>query len=295
MVYEDVLSLIGNTPLIKIRKLVDENCATILAKLEMFNPSGSVKDRIVKYMVEKAEREGRITSGTILEASSGNTGISLAMIGAVKGYKVVIVMPESMSVERRKIIKSFGAELILVSDEDWKNGKAIDFARELAEKNGYFFLNQYENENNVWAHYETTGKEIIEQTGGKIDVFVAGIGTGGTIVGVGKRLKEFNPNIKIVGVEVSRDSKIQGLRNISLESSYKPPILDFSVIDEIVVVRDEDALKIRERLIKEEGLFVGLSSGANMFVALEKAKELGRGKVVVTVFPDSGNRYLSVL
>ncbi|MCS7094170.1 MAG: cysteine synthase family protein [Candidatus Aenigmarchaeota archaeon] len=291
---KDIFSLVGNTPLVEIKKIPEEGCATILAKLEMFNPSGSIKDRAVKYMLEKAMKEGKLSkTKTIIEPTSGNTGISLAMFGAALGYKVIIVMPESMSVERRKIIEAYGAELILVPDEEWRDG-AISFAKRLAEKNGYVILNQYENEANVLAHYETTGEEIIRQTGGKIDAFVAGIGTGGTIMGVGKRLKEHNPKIRIVGVEVYPNSKIQGLRNFS-NSDYKPPILDVSFLDEKVMIRDEDAFEMTKRLAREEGLFVGLSSGANMYVALQKAKELGEGKVVVTVFPDGGNRYLSVL
>lgn len=288
----NIIDLIGNTPLVKIKNLVSENDATIFAKLEKFNPSGSVKDRVAKYMIEQAEKEGKLKKGmTIIEPTSGNMGIALAMIGAVKGYKVKIVMPKSMSLERRKIIKAFGAELILIEDEKWRD-EAIEFTKNLAKEKGYFMPNQFENEINVLAHYETTGKEIIEQTQGKINIFVAGIGSGGTIMGVGKRLKEFNPKIKIVGVEPYPNSKIQGLKNFR-QSNYKPPIIDVTKIDEIVMIKDEDAFEMTKKLAEKEGLFVGISSGAAMHVALKKAKELGKGKTIVVIFPDGGEKYLS--
>lgn len=287
-----ILDLIGNTPLVKINKLSTKNSATILAKLEKFNPSGSVKDRIVLYMIERAEKEGKLKKGmTIIEPTSGNTGISLAMIGAIKGYKIKIVMPKSMSIEKRKILKALGAELILIDDKKWR-GEAIIFAKKLAKEKDYFLLNQFENPVNVLAHYETTGREIIEQTKGKIDMFIAGIGTGGTIVGVGKRLKEFNPKIKIVGVEPYLNSKIQGLKNFS-DSDYKPPVLNFSVIDEIERIHDRDAFKMTKELAKKEGLFMGFSSGAVMYIAIKKAKELGKNKTIVVLFPDGGEKYLS--
>lgn len=289
---KNIGDLVGNTPLVKINKLTGKNDATIFAKLEKFNPSGSVKDRIALYMIERAEKEGKLKKGmTIIEPTSGNTGISLAMIGAIKGYKVKIIMPKSMSIERRKIIQAFGAELILVREEEWRDA-AISFTKRLAKENGYYMPNQFENQANVLAHYETTGREIIEQTKGKIDMFITGIGTGGTIVGAGKRLKEFNPKIKIVGVEPYLNSKIQGLKNFS-DSNYKPPILNFSVIDEIERIHDHDAFKMTKELAKKEGLFMGFSSGAVMYIALKKAKELGKGKIIVVLFPDGGEKYLS--
>ena len=291
-VANNIIDLIGETPLLRINKFTKENEATIFAKLEKSNPGGSVKDRIAKYMIERAEKEGKLTKGKIIiEPTSGNTGISLAMIAAVKGYKIKIVMPETMSIERRKIIEALGAELIFVKEDEWRDA-AIGFTKKIAEKEGYCLLNQYENYANVLAHYETTGKEIIEQTGGKIDMFVAGIGTGGTIIGAGRRLKEFNPKIKIVGVEAYPDSMIQGLKNFS-SSNYIPSILDVKKIDEKIMIRDEDAFRTTRELAEKEGLFMGPSSGAAMYVALQKAKELGKGKVIVVIFPDSGEKYLS--
>lgn len=289
---ENIIDLIGETPLVKINKFTEEGDATILAKLEKFNPSGSVKDRIAKYMIERAEKEGKLTKGKIIiEPTSGNTGIALAMVAAAKGYKIKIVMPESMSIERRKIMKALGAELILINHNEWRDA-AIEFTKKIAEREGYFMPNQFENYTNVLAHYETTGKEIIEQANGKIDMFIAGIGTGGTIMGVGKRLKEFNPKIKIVGVEVYPDSKIQGLKNFS-SSNYTPPILDVNQIDEKVMIKDEDAFRTTRELVEKEGLFVGISSGAVMYVAIKKARELGKGKTIITIFPDGGEKYLS--
>ncbi len=289
MSVDSVLDLVGNTPVVKIKSLVGENDATVLAKLERFNPSGSVKDRVVKYIIEHAERTGVLAKGqTIVEATSGNTGISLAMICAIRGYKVKLVMPESASMERRKIMLSFGAELMLVEDEY----EAIRIAERLARENNYFHLNQFGNPLNVDAHYQTTGAEIIEQTGGKIDAFVAGIGTGGTIVGVGRRLKEYRSEIEIIGVEPKLKTKIEGTLNFT-DSGYKPPILDLNVINEVVRVKDEDALRVTRELAGTEGLFVGPSSGAAMYAALQKARELGKGKTVVVIFPDGGERYLS--
>ncbi len=291
-VAEDVLDLIGNTPLVRIKRLTKRGDATVLAKLEKHNPGGSIKDRVAKYMIELAEREGKLRKGmTIIEPTSGNTGIALAMIGIAKGYRVKIVMPESMSSERMKIMRAMGAELILVEEGEWRDA-AIGLAKELAEREGYFMPNQFENRANAIAHYETTGREILEQTGGKIDMLVAGIGTGGTIMGVGRRLREFNPRIRIVGVEAHPGSRIQGLMNFS-QIGYVPPILDASQLDEKVMIEDEDAFEMARELAHKEGLFVGPSSGAAMWVALQKAKELGEGKRIVVIFPDGGERYLS--
>jgi len=288
-----VLDLIGNTPLIRINKLTGKNDAIILVKLEKQNIGGSVKDRIAKYMIEQAEKEGKLTKNKIiLEPTSGNTGIGLAIVAAVKDYKIVFTLSESVSEERKKILKAFGAELILTPKEKGTDG-AIELAYKMAKKEPkkYFMPDQFNNPANVLAHYETTGKEIIEQTNGKIDMFIATMGTTGTVMGTGKRLKEFNPNIKIVGVEPYLGHKLQGMK--SLKEAYRPGIYNRKGMDEKVYIKDEDAHKTTRELALKEGLLVGMSSGAVMFVALQKAKELGKEKVIVVVLPDTGERYLS--
>ncbi|MEW6189650.1 MAG: cysteine synthase A [Actinomycetota bacterium] len=285
----DVLELIGNTPVVRINRMNPNPKATIYAKLEGFNPGGSVKDRIAKYMIEKAEEIGELTKDKIIvEATSGNTGIGLAFVGRLKGYRVQIVMPESMSIERRKVLRAYGAELILTPSEAGVSG-AYEEAGKLAKDPKYFMPDQFANPNNVLAHYETTGKEILEQVG-RVDVFVAGIGTSGTIVGVGRRLRENNPKIKIIGVEPYRKSKIQGLK--CLGEGFIPAIFDSEMIDEIAKVTDEDAFATARRLAKEEGLFVGMSSGAAMFEAMRQAQMMNGG-VLVVIFPDGGEKYLS--
>jgi cysteinyl-tRNA synthetase len=290
---KDVTELIGNTPLVKINKLVGENDAIVLAKLERQNIGGSVKDRIAKYMIEQAEKDGTLTKDKIiLEPTSGNTGIGIAIVAAVKGYKVMFAMPESVSLERRKILQAFGAEIILTPKEKGTDG-AIEYAYELARKepDKYFMPDQFNNPYNPLAHYETTGKEIIEQTDGKVDMVVAAMGTTGTLMGVSRRLKEFNPNIKIVGVEPYVGHKLQGMK--SLKEAYKPGIYDKKMLDEKVYIKDEDAFQTTRELALKEGLLVGMSSGAVMFVALQKAKELGKGKIIVAILPDTGERYLT--
>jgi cysteine synthase A len=289
MVANNVLNLIGNTPLVRIRRLTGENDATILAKLEMFNLSGSVKDRLVKYIVEDAERAGILRKGSVIvEATSGNTGIALSVIGCIKGYKVKVVLPKSASEERKRIIRSLDAELILADDEY----EAIRLADKLSRENGWYLLNQFGNILNVEAHYKTTGRELWEQSGGNLDAFVAGIGTGGTIMGVGKRLKENKPEIKVIGCEPDLDTKIEGMLNFT-DSNYKPPILDLELVDELVRVKDEDALEMTRAIARKEGLFVGISSGAVLHAALTKAKDLGKEKTIAVVFADGGGRYLS--
>jgi len=291
---QNILNTIGNTPLIKIEKINPNPRVNIFAKLEGQNPTGSVKDRIALAMIEKAEKSGLLTKDKIIiEPTSGNTGISLAMIGAIKGYKVKLIMPESMSMERRKIIRAFGAGLILVKEKEWRDG-AIKFTKDLARKDkNLVLLNQYENEVNIEAHYKSTGKEIIEQMKGKqIDVFVAGIGTGGTIIGVGKKLREKYPRLKVVGVQPKFGSKIEGLK--SLKEGYIPPILDLNLIDEIIEVKEKEAFKMNKNLAQKEGIFVGPSSGAAMDVALKVAQKLKQGNIVV-IFADRGEKYLSVL
>jgi cysteine synthase len=291
----NVLDLIGNTPIVRINKLTGKNDAIVLAKLERQNIGGSVKDRIAKYMIEAAEKEGKLTKDKIiLEPTSGNTGIGLAIVAAVKGYKIKFVMPESVSEERKKILRAFGAELILTSKEKGTDG-AIELAYKIAKKEAekYFMPDQFNNPANVRAHYETTGKEIIEQTNGKIDMLIAAIGTTGTVMGTGKRLKEFNPKIKIVGVEPYLGHKLQGMK--SLKEAYRPGIYNRKGMDEKVYIKDEDAFRTARELALKEGLLIGMSSGAVMFVALQKAKELGKGKVIVAVLPDTGERYLSTV
>lgn len=287
-----VLDSIGNTPLVKLETLNTNPRVRVFAKLEGNNPGGSVKDRIAFYMIRGAEEAGRIKKGdTILEATSGNTGIGLAMVGAALGYKVVLVMPECVSLERRKVLEAFGAELILSPGNEGTDG-AIKRARKMMEESsgGYFMPNQFDNPANILAHYETTGREIIDQTNGEVDVFVAGMGTTGTLMGAGKRLKEFNRNIRIVGVEPFLGHKIQGLKN--MQESIVPKIFNPAFPDEIIKVNDDDAFATTRRLALQEGIFAGMSSGAAVFGALTMAGRIERGTVVV-VLPDRGDRYLS--
>ena len=287
-----IVDCIGNTPLVKLENINPHAVVNIFAKLEGNNPGGSVKDRIAYYMIKDAEEAGLIRPGdTILEATSGNTGIGLAMVGAAKGYKVKLVMPECVSTERRKVLEAFGAELVLSPGKEGTDG-AIKLARKIMNEAGerYYMPNQFDNPSNIKAHYETTGKEIIDQTGGRLDVFVAGMGTTGTLMGAGKRLKEFNSNIKIVGVEPFLGHRVQGLKN--MKESIVPGIYNYSSLDEKINVADDDAFSTTRLLAVKEGLFVGMSSGAAMAGALLMAERLGRGNIVV-ILPDRGDRYLS--
>jgi S-sulfo-L-cysteine synthase (O-acetyl-L-serine-dependent) len=289
---EDILQTIGNTPLVKINKLNSNSNITIYAKVEGFNPTGSIKDRIALKMIEQAEVEGKLTKNkTIIEPTSGNTGIALAMIGAVKGYKVEIVMSEAVSVERRKMIKAFNAKVTITPAERGTDG-AIEKARELVRNNPekYFMPDQFSNKYNKMVHYKTTGEEIWKQTNGKIDYFVSSIGTSGTIMGVGKALKENNPNIKIVCAHPVKKHYIQGLKN--MEEAIVPSIYDSLQIDETIMVKTEQAYEITREIIKKEGIFVGMSSGAAMYAAIEIAKKIKSGRIVV-MFPDRGEKYLS--
>lgn len=288
---ETILSAIGNTPLVEIKRINPLKEARIFAKLEGFNPSGSVKDRIALEMIEHAEQSGALKKGvTLIEPTSGNTGIGLAMVAAAKGYKFIAVMPESASVERRKIMNAFGAEIILVKREDWRDA-AIKFTKELAEEKGYLLLNQYENPANISAHYKGTGKEILKQMRGlEINAFVAGIGTGGTLIGTGKRIKEKFPNALIVGAEAKPDSEIQGLK--SLREGYVPKVFDERLVNKMIMLDDEKAFETAEALARKEGIFSGISSGAALNAAIETGKELGKGNIV-TLFPDRGDKYLS--
>lgn len=295
-----VLELIGNTPMVKLNRMVEPNMAQILAKLESYNVGGSVKDRICLSMIEDAERKGLIgPDSTIIEPTSGNTGIGLAMICAVKGYRCMLTMPETMSSERVHILKSYGAEVILTPGTDGMLG-SIKKAEELLQKIPNSFMpQQFKNEANPEIHRKTTAKEILQVTGEAIDAFVAGVGTGGTITGVGEVLKGKNAKIKIVAVEPRVSAvlsggepgphKIQGIG-----AGFIPEILNRDIIDEIVLVYDSDAFTTSRRLAREEGLFVGISAGAAVWVALKVAKTLGKGKVVVVILPDTGERYFSM-
>jgi len=287
-----VLSAIGNTSLIEVDGLLPNGRVRLLAKLEGDNPGGSVKDRIAYYMVTKGEEEGRLTPDkTILEPTSGNTGIGLAMVAAAKGYRVKLTMPECVSLERRYVLQVFGAELVLTPADQGTDG-AIRRAHQILEEEPerYFMPNQFANLNNPLAHYETTGQEILQQTDGAIDAFVAGMGTGGTLMGVGRRLKEANSEIQIVGVEPTRGHSIQGLKNMS--EAIVPEIFDPSRLDRKIVVSDENAYEASRRLAMEKGIFVGMSSGAALYGALMAAAEMQEGTIVV-LLPDRGDRYLS--
>ena len=295
----NVSELIGNTPSVKLNWVVEEGMAEIYAKLESFNPGGSVKDRICLSMIEDAEKKGLLKpGGTIVEPTSGNTGIGLAMIGAARGYKVVLTMPETMSLERIFILKSYGAEVVLTPGVEGMQG-SIKKAEEIVRKKGGFMPQQFDNPANPEVHRRITAVEILEAVGEKIDAFVAGVGTGGTITGVGEVLKERNLSLKIVAVEPAASPvlsggqpgphKIQGIG-----AGFIPKVLNLKIIDEIIKVTDNEAFQTAKRLAKEEGLFVGISSGAAAFAALRVARELGKGKTVVTIFPDTGERYFSM-
>lgn len=290
--YDNILDTIGNTPLVKIHCLNDNPNVAIHAKLEGYNPTGSIKDRIALKMIEQAEAEGKLAKGkVIIEPTSGNTGIGLAMIGAVKGYKVEIVMSEAVSIERRKMIQAFGAEVTL-TDPGLGTDGAIMKARELVKQNPeqYFMPDQFSNEYNKLAHYKTTAEEIWEQTGGNLDYFVSALGTSGTIMGVSKYLKEKNPNIRIVSAHPVKGHYIQGLKN--MEEAIVPAIYDPTQIDETIMVETEIAFELSRKIVKEEGILVGMSSGAAMFAALEIARKIDTGTIVL-IFPDRGEKYLS--
>jgi cysteine synthase A len=282
-----ILEYIGNTPLIKVE---EENDSSIFAKMEGFNPGGSIKDRIALNMIRNAEKEGIIKKGdTLIEPTSGNTGIGLAMVGAMLGYKVKVIMPDTTSVEKIKMIKAFGGEVILVENLRYKKF-AIEDARAMAKNGtGLYFLNQYENMSNPYTHYESTAEEILNQLEGEqLDYFVAGMGTGGTITGIGKKLKEKFPTIKIIGVQPARDERIEGLR--SIKDGFVPPIMDVDLIDEIYDIEESKAIETKDDLAKK-GILVGPSSGAAMYICREICKNNKRVNII-TIFPDRGERYI---
>lgn len=296
--YNSVTDLIGNTPIVKLNNVVPEDSAEVYLKLEYFNPGSSVKDRIALAMIEAAEEKGILKKGdTIIEPTSGNTGIGLAMVASAKGYKAILVMPETMSIERRNLLRAYGAELVLTPGPAGMKG-AVEKAEELAKEHGYFMPQQFENEANPEIHRKTTGQEIVEQMGDQLDAFVAGIGTGGTITGAGQVLKEKYPGIKLYAVE-PKDSpilaggkpgphKIQGIG-----ANFVPKVLDTEIYDEIIHPSTEDAFEAARKVAANEGILGGISAGAAIYAALEVAKKLGKGKKVLAVVPDNGERYLS--
>ena len=296
--------LVGNTPLLELGKFSEQKGlkTPVIAKVEYFNPGGSVKDRIALAMIEDAEAKGILKpSATIIEPTSGNTGVGLALVSAVKGYKLILTMPETMSVERRNLVKAYGATVKLTPGKDGMPG-AIKAAEELRDSiPGSVILQQFENGANPRRHYETTGREIWEQTDGKIDIIVAGVGTGGTISGIGKRLKEYNPNIKVVAVEPATSPVLNGGKSgphkiQGIGAGFVPKTYDASVIDEVLDIDNDDAIRTGRELAREEGLLVGISSGAAAFAAAELAKRPeNEGKTIVAILPDTGERYLSTV
>ncbi|HET8539648.1 MAG TPA: cysteine synthase family protein [Anaeromyxobacter sp.] len=289
---DSILDLIGRTPMVRIRRLNPNPRVTLLAKLEGFNPTGSIKDRIALKMIEQAEREGTLFRGkTIIEPTSGNTGIGIAMIGAVKGYAVEIVMSEAVSIERRKMIQAFGATVTLTDSALGTDGaivRARQLVRDLPDR--YFMPDQFSNHYNQLAHYDGTAREILEQTGGRVDYFVSSLGTSGTLMGVGLALKERLPGVKIVSAHPVRGHYIQGLKN--LEEAIVPAIYDAAKIDRHIMVESEDAFDLARRVALEEGVFAGMSSGAALYAARVVAGEVGEA-TIVTILPDRGEKYLS--
>ena len=294
MIYENVLDLIGNTPIVRLNKLGYPN---VYVKLEKYNPAGSVKDRAVYYMIKGAEERNELKPGdTLVEATSGNTGIGLAMIGKLKGYKVIIIMPESMSIERRQLVKAYGAELILTDSSKGMNG-SVEKAKELIKKNNYKSLNQFDNADNTLAHYKTTAVEIFKELP-DIDIFTCGIGTGGTLSGVGKYLKEQKSSIKIIGIEPEKSPLISKGKSSShriqgIWANFIPGNFDSDICDEVITVKDNDAFETVKLMASVEGILLGISSGANIFTAIELSKKY-KNKKILTVAPDGIEKYMSM-
>jgi cysteine synthase A len=300
VLHKDITELIGNTPLVRLNRLTKPNAATIFAKVEFFNPGGSVKDRICLSMINEAERQGKLKAGgTIVEPTSGNTGIGLALVSAVRGYKLILVMPESMSMERASLLSSYGAQLVLTPAWEGMKGSIKEAESIVGQNPSYFMPDQFSNPANPAMHRKTTAVEIWDAIEGKIDAFVAAVGTGGTITGCGEVFKERNPQVKIVAVEPAGSPvlsggepgphKIQGIG-----AGFVPKVLNRKILDRVIVVTDDEAYQTAKLLSKKEGLLVGISAGANVFAAQKVAEELGPGKNVVTVLCDTGERYISI-
>ena len=298
MIYNNVLELIGKTPVLKLNNFNLENAAEVFVKLEKYNPGGSVKDRAALGMIEAAERDGLLKEGSVIvEPTSGNTGIALAMIGKLKGYKVIIVMPDTMSKERRDLITAYGAELVLTEGIKGMKG-AIEKAEEMVEKHGYCMPQQFENFANSLKHYETTANEIYEDIK-DLDVFVAGVGTGGTVSGIAKRLKELNPNVKVVAVEPKSSPVISGgnpgaHKIQGIGAGFIPGIYEGKYVDEVMTVDDNDAIRTAVEFAEKESVLIGISSGAAVYAAIEIAKTIGAGKKVLAIAPDGGEKYISM-
>jgi len=297
----NITELIGRTPTVRLNRIVSAGSAAILAKLEYFNPGGSVKDRICLEMIEAAEKQGILRKGSVIvEPTSGNTGIGLAMISAVKGYKCILIMSEAMSLERMYILKSYGAQIVLTPASLGMQG-SINKAEEIHRKTPNSFMpQQFKNPANPEAHRKFTAQEILAATGGNLDAFIAGVGTGGTITGVGEILKKHNKDIRIVAVEPSTSAVLSGSKPgphkiQGIGAGFIPDILNRKIIDQVIQVTDDDAFRTAQRLAKEEGLFVGISAGAATWAALKVAKDLGPGKTIVVVLPDTGERYFSMV
>jgi cysteine synthase A len=301
LIADSVIDLIGGTPLVRLKRIIPQDAASVLGKMESLNPGGSVKDRIALSMIEDAERSGRLRpDSTIVEPTSGNTGIGLALVAAVKGYRIILTMPEDMSLERRRLLERFGAELVLTPAIEGMTGAVFAAQQLVKEHPDYFMPQQFENPANPEIHYRTTAREILEATGGRIDAFVAGVGTGGTITGVGRLIREqIGDGVLLVAVEPSRSPVLSGGRAgmhgiQGIGASFVPGVLDRNIYNEIMRIEDKDAIAYSKRLAREEGILAGISAGANVFAARKVAERLGAGKTVVTIICDTGERYLSV-
>ncbi len=303
-IFKQITDLIGNTPLVELNKYsaLRGLRKPVIAKVEFFNPGGSVKDRIALAMIEAAERDGKLKPGaTIIEPTSGNTGVGLALVSAVKGYKLILTMPETMSVERRNLVKAYGAKVVLTSGTAGMKGAIAEAERLRDTIPGSVILEQFENPANPQRHYETTGKEIWNDTDGKVDIFVAGVGTGGTVSGIGKRLKEFNPNVQIIAVEPESSPVLEGGKPgphkiQGIGAGFVPKTYNADVIDEVFPVSNDDAIRAGRQIAQQDGVLVGISSGAAAFAATEIAKRPGNeDKNIVVLLPDTGERYLSTV